>query len=352
MCEPAPGPRCAAAAEADLLSARRAANEALTTLARAVAAADEDDPREERSRSRVDTHAARAAAVAAVRDVDEAQTVYDSTPKGQRELVAAIAATDPGADQLRTRLSTARAHREKVLTRWKASAVYAETQLAAAVAAADGDQTAHWRRTVMQRRCAEANILEPPSHPKAHRAWQYGEPDGHVWRQLTKHGVPDADADLTFMTPQVGSAAGYSGPGELLAAHYAALPAALVDDSDPTVAMRRAAGTGDRWAVDADWLTDVVGERGQRATDTSGDAAHDGQPGDEWAAQPVVGPVRLTGGPRPVDVDAGTLCVRLRDRLWRVLDDHQMSARFGWLPQRFPRSQPGDGIGRLPQRIP
>lgn len=352
MCKPDPGPRCAAHARSDLRTARSHAHAALRALRAAEAATNENDAWGAQRRGRVDAHTARAAAATAVRALEAAQRTYDSTPTGQRELAARLAAaenppegassTNEDPDQLRRRLSTAEEHHASVMTRWRASSAHAEERLTELVAAHQdnpgdvADRIQELRTQIVQRRAAENAVPLPPTHPKARAAWERVEPRGRTWRALADLTSP-ASASLTYSDPQVheatqaylAAAATPEARDALLAACAKALPAPLAPRDDPTHHMYRAAADGRPWTVDAAELAELVAYRGSRRVDGPGAAATGGRPGDRWRVIRVVGHLRVTGGPTQVDASDGWICVRERDRLWRVLPEDVMGERLG-----------------------
>ncbi|MDN5896124.1 MAG: hypothetical protein L0H93_19130 [Nocardioides sp.] len=338
----------------DLRTARSSAAAALRVLRSAESAQTNDaDPEtawETQRSGRVELHTARAAAAAAVRNLEETQRVYDSTPAGQRELAARLATAENPPDDtkkredpqpLRQRLAAAEEHHAAVMTRWRASSAYTEERLGDLVAdhrdnpREVADRIRDLRAQIVTRRATEHGVLPPPTHPKARAAWERAEPRGRTWRAVADLTSPAA-ASLTYSDPNVHEAAlGYvtypEAPelrDELLSAHARSLPAALAPQGDPTHHMYRANATGKPWTVEASTMADMVTAKGARRVDPDGDAAHGGRPGDQWRVLRVVGPVQVTGGATPVAVESGTLCVRVRDGLWRALPTQRADERL------------------------
>lgn len=300
----------------------------------------------EKRSARVDLHTARAEAARAVRQVQEIQRVYDSTPTGQRELTRLISEADAAGNtaaskRLHTRLVTAQTYRTAVMRRWKASSAYTEERLADLIADHQGnlrdvaDRVRELRIEIGRRRADEHGVMAPPTHPKARASWEQNDPRGRTWRAVADLVNPAA-ASLTYSDPGVHAAAevytkqpdDQRARDALLAAYAKALPACLAPEDDPSHHMYRAAATGRPWTVDADHLADLVAARGARRIDRDGAAATGAEQGDEWRVVRVVGPVRITGGPAPVDAAQGWVCVRVRDHLWRILAEDVLQARL------------------------
>lgn len=346
MCKPPPGPRCASHAATELAAAQKAARAAVQAYQALAATDGEAQTWAEQSTTRVDLHTARTTARDAIRAVDEAQRIYDSTPTGQRRLEAALAAAEQADDhetakKTRARLTTARAFRDTVMARWRASSAYSEERLSDLVADNTGnlatvtDRLRELRTEIVHRRAAERDVLLPPTHHKARTVWESSEPRGRTWRAVADLTSP-ATASLTYTDPQVHAAAQHllaatEDPAAVDALHAAvahSLPAALAAPDDVKHHMYRAAATGRPWAVSGAALAQMVLTRGTRMVDPDGAAAADGHPGDRWRIHRVVGPVRITGGHTAINVTSGWVCARERDEAWRVLDDRQVSDRL------------------------
>lgn len=390
MCKPPPGPRCAAHAAADLRAANARAAAAVAAYREAQGLeGNEALTWDEQRGVRVDIHTTREQARHAVQQADAAQAVYDSTPTGQRALERLLRVEEATADQdpvqrsnsavdsaqrhasnpagtaaaLRARLTAAKAHRAAVMRQWKASSAYTAERLSdatrtAITAAADGEHAdaqrarereAELRREWIRRSAAEHGVPLPPSHPKARRAWEASDSYGMTWSAVAAFAGPHA-ALLTYTDPDVHSAAlaHRQNPTDerrsdrLRAAHAHALPHCLLSEDTPTHAMYVAAWTGHPWRVHEDTLVDGVIRHAPTVVDHAAHAAAGAHVGDQWHVQRVVGPLAVASSQGDVfAADSGFVCVRSRDRIWRVFTAETYAQRFS--ASTGSDSEPGAG---------
>lgn len=379
MCKPPPGPPCAAHTRPVLDAAARDAEVALRAARSAEETKDSDALIwSERRHARVTVHVVRADAREALRQLDIAQRDYDSTPTGQKELEAAIAAATGNEDRrqrtyLSSRLARARLHRAAVMTWWKASSPYIEERLTALLSRHDihartqpGDhldslpestqaKAYGFVEEMVQRRCADHEVPTPPRHPRSHAAWEASDAHGLTWATIARHLGPLA-ADLTYSDPDVHAAAAelrraanapaaVSEPTDgdpdpvvqasdrVLTASARVIPAALAPTRSPQYHLYRAAATRKPWVVTVHGLTDLLVAEASPIVDRDGIAATGAHPGDLWHTQRLTGPIRIADEVAPTTATTGWICVRQRDLLWRILPHGTYAARF---PTREP----------------
>lgn len=306
MCEPSPGPRCAAHVGKELAEARKAVADAQRVLAAARGETADVEHRawQEQSRIRVDLAVAEQDVTRARDEVRRLVRAYDATGTGLRKLADRLTEAEANGDdattrRLRIRLSVAQQRHDAVQARWQASATYAGQRMTATT----GSARAEWRGTYLQRRWAESGQPPRPTHPRAAEAWRYAEPAGRAWSSLVDAGVDEDDADLTCMDAQVQQARSLE---ERLSAHYRALPAGY-DTTLQAATFRRTAAKP--LQVDVDDLRDRVSSEG-----IEGDGP-DGQPG--WRHIRVGCSLDVTRPGGAVSAPPGRVWVRDRDGQWR-----------------------------------
>jgi len=327
------GQRCAAHARSELVTAQARAGTAVATWR--VAQAHTQEPglsRQQRSDAAVSEHVARAQVHEALRAVQQAKDAYEATPAGQRELAAALGAaiTETETAQLQARLQAAKQRRARAMATWMATWQH-QAQVYARVTTSKRTRQgtlAQERAELVERRAATHGTSPPPRHPKAHATWIRVERAGRIWARL--HDLVGADADLTFAVPRVQTVATRedSADEEVVAAHWAAMPAPLVS----TIEARswRALGNNTTLRLRLTELRTTSSNQGTTRIDHTGEVATGAQPGDTWRTVNLHCRVELTypGGVATLDNQGGVFAHRGRDQIWRLLDRATAGGRF------------------------